>query len=114
MVVTEWTPTRKLVSDVSNAIQAVVTTTEDHEYLTGQKVVINVSDAYGMELKSVVSPITVLSSTQFLTDIDTRSKSSFSVPASRPYTEAQVSPISTLGIVEYNNIFYNSTPGGPS
>jgi hypothetical protein len=101
-----WNLHLKLISNVTNALNAVITTSTDHGYSTGMSVLVNVPKTYGMSLSNVTSKIIVLSPTTFQTNIDTSNQLAFSplAPSSQS-TLAQVSPISGL--------FYNATPGSP-
>jgi hypothetical protein len=102
-----WNVRYQLISAITNAAQAVITTQEDHGYSTGIYVLVNVPPSYGMTLNNVMSRIIVLSPTTFQTNIDTSLQVAFSplAPGTQS-TLAQVSPISGL--------FYNATPGSPS
>lgn len=91
----DFIPKRRLISDVSREVNAVVTTSEDHGYESGLDVRVIVPLAYGMELQFVSTLIEVTSSTQFITAIDTRTQEPFVAPTFPPaFTDAQVVPIS--------------------
>ena len=91
----DFVPKRRLISDVSRALNAVVTTSEDHEYETGLEVRLIVPRAYGMELNFIPTEIVVTSSNQFSTRVDTRSQDPFVTPTFPPgFTDAQTVPIS--------------------
>lgn len=103
-VTANFTPVRRLISNVSTSAKSEVTTTEEHGFIDGQWVRIIVPVAYGMEIDYVATPITVLSATEFQTLIDTRGQLPFSTPSAPPaFTEAQVVPITgvtdNLGII---------------
>lgn len=90
-----FVPKRRLISDVSRELNAEVTTSEDHEYESGLNVRVIVPLAYGMELNFVPTEISVTSSTQFTTTIDTRFQDPFIAPTFPPgFTDAQTVPIS--------------------
>lgn len=91
----DFVPKRRLLSNVTNALRAIVTTTEDHGYETGQIVRLIVPLAYGMHLNYVQTQIVVLSPTTFETDVNTSNQLPFVEPTFPPgFTEAQVVPIS--------------------
>ncbi len=91
----DFVPKRRLVVDVSRALNAAVTTDEEHGYETGLEVRLIVPLAYGMELQFVPTIIQVTSPTQFTTTVDTRSQEPFVTPTFPPsFTNAQVVPIS--------------------
>lgn len=95
VILTDFVPKRRLVSGVTNAVEAVVTTTEDHGYDTGLVVRLIVPDAYGMSVYEQ-GTINVLSDTTFSVSIDTTNLETFSAPTFPPtgFTPAQVVPIS--------------------
>jgi len=95
-----FVPLARLVSDVTNEKNAVVTTTEDHDFNDGQTIRLIVPAAYGMEVDRT-GIVTVVSSTIFSVDIDTRDILPFVVPVAIPntpsaFTEAQVVAVSGL------------------
>jgi hypothetical protein len=94
-----FTPVRRLISAVTNAEQAVVTTSADHGYVTDDWVRLVVPLSHGMEIDYEQSRITVLSTTQFRTDIDTSFRLPFVVPAA-PFTPAQVVPIGGVSVTD--------------
>ncbi len=101
----DWSPMLQLISNVTTAANAVVTTVSNHGFVSGMYVLINVPIVYGMILNSVTTQIIVTGLTTFSTNINTLSLASFVSPAISQFTPAQVSPITGL--------FFNSTPGSP-
>lgn len=94
-----FVPKRRLISNVSQAVRAIVTTDEDHEFEDGQIVRLIVPLAYGMNLDYVQAKIVVLNATQFETDVNTSNEAPFVNPTIPPaFTPAQVVPIS--GVVD--------------
>jgi len=90
-----YVPYRNLITDVTQASNAVITTADAHGYETGQWVRIIVPLAYQMEINYLQTKITVTSDTEFETEIDTRSLLPFSAPSAPPaFTQAQTVPIS--------------------
>lgn len=90
----DFVPKRRLLSNVSNALRATVTTIEEHGYETGQIVRLIVPLAYGMHLNYVQAQIEVLSPTTFETDVNTSNQLPFVEPIFPPgFTQAQVVPI---------------------
>jgi len=81
---------------VTNATEALVTTTEDHGYEVGQYVRLVVPEAYGMRLDYVIGKIlTVPNDDEFTVNVDTSSLLDYVTPTAPPsYTEAHVTPIS--------------------
>ena len=97
VVVANLTPKRRLISNVTNAVGAEVTTTAAHGYSTGYVVRVIVPEAYGMSLYNQAT-IEVTSDTTFITDLDTSTLDPFVAPVFVPdgqaFTEAQTVPIS--------------------
>lgn len=93
----DFVPKRRLIFNVTNAVNAEVTTTEDHGYETGYVVRVNVPGSYGMGLFAQTK-IIVTGTTTFLTDIDTTNQLPFTPPVFVPdgsgFTNAQVTVIS--------------------
>lgn len=97
-------PVEVLVTDVTAAINAVVTTASDHNFSTGQYVRLVVPKAYGMEVPYRQTTATVLSATSFRTDLDLSAQPAFSTPTNPPpFTPAQAVPVS-------GTWFNNATP----
>lgn len=97
-------PAMRLISAITQAYPALVTTTFAHDYATGLVVRLDVPQEYGMqEINKLVGTITVTSSTQFTIDIDTTQFQAFVVPGS-PVQAAQVVPIG-----EVNETIYLAT-----
>jgi len=71
----------RVISSITNANPAVVTTTFDHQYLTGLIVRLNIPKGYGMsQANQLYGPITVTGSTTFTIDIDSTLFDTFIVP----------------------------------
>lgn len=88
-------PQRKLISSLTNAVNAVVTTTTNHGFETGMVVRIIVPKTYGMEIYNQTY-IEVLSLTSFRTQLDTSGIDPFAAPSLYPpvaFTPAQTVPI---------------------
>lgn len=65
-------PAMRLIENITNALNAVITTTFDHDYITGAIVRIYVPKGFGMlQINKMKGTITVLSPTTFSIDIDT-------------------------------------------
>lgn len=94
-VLETFAPQHNIVTAITNAENAQVTTATDHGYETGMVVRLIVPETYGMELFEQTS-IVVTGATTFTTDIDTSNLDPFVDPALYPpqaYTQAQVTPI---------------------
>lgn len=90
----EWVPHMRLISNVTNDTFAIVTTTEAHGYDVGQYIMLEVSLDYGMYLPQVQSKILSLpSTTQFTTDINTLLQPAFVTPSIPAYTQANCAPM---------------------
>ena len=92
-----FTPVRRAITNVTQALQAVVTTSENHGYNSNEVVRLIVPGAYGMDLSYIQTLILVTSNTQFSTQVDTTGQLPFVAPVAPPaFTAAQVVPISQL------------------
>ena len=91
-----FVPVRCLVDNVTNAVNAEVTTTTDHGYETDQVVRLIVPPAYGMDVYEQTR-VVVTGSDTFVTEVDTSSQLPFVPPAYVPgapaFTQAQCVPI---------------------
>ena len=88
-----YTPSTVLISAVSNAEFAVVTTASPHGYVTNEVVGFFIPAIFGMsQLSRQSSPIVVTSDTTFITEINTLGYTPFAIPDPLPsaYTCAQV------------------------
>ena len=97
-VYSDFEPQLNLISNVSNAVAAVVTTVTDHGYETGMVVRINVPKTYGMTLFNQAT-IVVTSSNTFTTDINTSKMDPFVAPTLYPpvaFTPAQCIPMTGI------------------
>ena len=73
----------RIISAITNASPAVVTTTFDHQYLSGTIVRLDIPPADGMQqLNGMIFPILVASSTTFSIPIDTTTFDPFAIPVS--------------------------------
>jgi hypothetical protein len=112
-----YQPAMRLISAISNAFPAVVTTTFNNQYVNGTIVRFDIPPACGMPLlNQQIAPITVISQTQFSVPIDTTSFGAFSIPSGPPSLNvaAQVVPVgevsgtlaaSTINVLNNPNFF---------
>jgi Ubiquitin-activating enzyme E1 FCCH domain len=94
-----YQPAMRLIAAITNSFPATVTTTFDHQYITGTIVRIDIPFADGMqELNQQTAPITVTGATTFTIPIDTTNFNAFSIPSVPPYinTAAQVVPVGEI------------------
>jgi len=76
-----YQPAMRLITAITNAVNAAVTTSFDHDYITGTIVRILVPDTYGMyQLNQRKGTITVTGTDSFTIDIDTTNFDTFVVP----------------------------------
>ena len=91
-----YQPAMRVIANITNASPAVVTTTINHQYLTGTIVRLIVPKGFGMvQANQLVGTILVLTPTTFAIDINTTNFDAFTLPSSFPpgYNDAQVIPI---------------------
>lgn len=90
----------RLVSAITNANPAQITTTFDHDYGTGDIVRLSIPRWFGMvEADKLVGTITVTGSDTFDMNIDTTSFTPFSVPSPVPWyvnAYAQITPVGEI------------------
>jgi hypothetical protein len=97
----------RVISSITNDYPAVVTTTFDHQYLTGLIVRLNIPKGYGMtQANRLYAPIIVTGDTTFTIDIDTRYFDVFAYPGTFP--ENQQYPL-TIPVGESNDTLLNAT-----
>lgn len=80
LVVTQPTFQRamRVISSITNANPAVITTTTNHQYITGMIVRLNIPKGFGMQqANQLYAPITVTGNTTFSIDIDTTQMDKF-------------------------------------
>ena len=89
-------PTISIITAITNANPAVVTTLNDHSYIDGIIVRLDIPTGFGMvQANQLFGPIVVLSPTTFAVQIDTTSFDTFSVPMS-PEQQAQAVPFAEI------------------
>lgn len=91
-----YKPAMRVISAITNAKQAAITTTFDHLYVTGTVVRLHIPSGYGLvQANELTGAITVTGSTTFTVDIDTSLFDTYSAPASYPFNQqyAVVVPI---------------------
>jgi hypothetical protein len=94
-------PSMRIIASITNAYNAVITTTFDHNYVSGEIVRIIVPPHFGMQqIDKQKGPITVLSSTTFSIPIDTRLYDVFSVPSTSPANKQYAQVVSIGEITE--------------
>ena len=97
-ILTNFQPRRREISAVSNATQALITTTEDHGYWVDLIVRLFIPKDYGMILEYVQRKIlTIPAATQFTVDIDTSANLTYVIPTEPPsFTQSHVVPVSGI------------------
>lgn len=84
-------PAMRIITAITNAEQASVTTSFDHLYLTGAIVRLDIPLGFGMQqANQKFGPITVTSPTTFTIAVDTRQFDAFALPLNWPATSASV------------------------
>ena len=90
-------PAMRLIQSITKANPALVTTTFDHDYITGEIVRLVIPSEYGMiQADQKIGTITVTSSTMFSIDIDTTSYDEFVDPGVSVEQCAQVIPVGEI------------------
>lgn len=107
-------PSFKFISAITNAQQALVTTSIPHGYETGIIARLYIPYGFGMvQADQLFAPITVVNSTQFTIAIDTSIFDAFSNPGNNLQRTAMVVPIGEITQEIYqpfDNKLPNATP----
>lgn len=93
---TVFLPRQSLIAGITQAVNAVVTTTAPNALITGEIVRLVIPPGFGMQqADGLTSSIVVLTDTTFMTGIDTTSFDAYVVPTPNPHLAAcgQVIPI---------------------
>ena len=95
---------RRLISAITKANPAAVTTSFDHDYATGDIVRIYISKPYGMtEANKALSKITVTGSDSFtMDDLDSTKFTTFSIPGSLDWNVAEFPSVIPVGEISAN------------
>lgn len=91
-----YQPAMRVISSITNAYPAVVTTTINHQYRTGLVVRLLIPAGFGMvQANQLFGAIVVTGDTTFSIDIDTTFFDAFSIPGTFPldFQHAQAVPI---------------------
>lgn len=92
-----FVPTAQLVTNVTNDVNAVVTTASDHNFNVGDAVRLIVPVAYGMNIQYQQTQVLAITPTTITTNFDTSQQKPFVTPTFPPaFTSAQVTPITGL------------------
>lgn len=94
-------PETRYIVNITQAAQAVVTTSVDHDYVAGQEIRFHVNDSVNgmVEIDGLIGTIVATTASTFTVDIDTTAMSAFLFPtiaqvaAFGPYTPAYVGPV---------------------
>lgn len=99
-------PTRRFIVNITQAAQAVITTSVNHAYTVGQQVRMNVSAPYGMvEMDGLTGNIVAITASTFTVDIDSSAFTAFTFPlaASIPFSQAIVDPVGETANANISN-----------
>jgi hypothetical protein len=102
----QFQPAMRIITAITNGFPAIVTTSFDHNYLTGLVVRLDIPSNYGMvQANQQFGPITVLSDTTFSIPIDTTYFDAFVVPSPVVIsTLAQAVPIAEVSSQLYQAV----------
>lgn len=96
-------PAMRIVNSITNAVQALVTTSLDHQYIIGTFVRFYIPNGVGMEQINHQYGVilTIPTSTTFTVSIDTTNYDPFIIPSPAPakYTCAQVVPFAEINSI---------------
>lgn len=78
-------PAMRVISNITNGYPAIVTTTFNHNYITGMIIRLMVPQGYGMiQANQMYSDIVVTGDTTFTINLDTTHFSTFTTPITSP------------------------------
>lgn len=89
-------PSARRIVNITQAVNAVVTTSVNHNYIVGQSVRLNVPAVFGMvQADQLLVNITAVTATTFTTDLNSTAFSAFVFPlaAAYPFTPARCVPV---------------------
>jgi len=95
-------PAMRIISEITNANPASVTTTFNHQFITGTIVRLNVPTGFGMvQANQLYGPIIVTGDTTFTIDIDTTHLDAFLAPVTFPQNKQRstVTPIGEISSI---------------
>lgn len=92
----DFVPKRQLITGITNAVNAVVTTTANHGYSSDEYVTLIVPESYGMHFDFVETKITVTGVTTFSCGLNTEKMDPFVAPGLAAFTPAHCCPASEL------------------
>lgn len=97
-------PAMRVITAITQANPAQVTTSFAHDYLTGLIVRLNIPEGFGMQqANQLYGPIIVTGNTTFTIDIDTTTMDAFAVPVGN----TQYALVTPIG--EINSQLYQAT-----
>jgi hypothetical protein len=103
-------PALRIISNITNAFPAIVTTTFNHQYKSGTIVRLMVPQGYGMiEANQLFAPITIIDDTNFSIMLNTKNFTPFTTPMTDPddqqYPQAiPVGEINSTLLASYQNV----------
>ena len=112
-----WYPRRRTVINITQAAQAVITTSVTNQFTVGQQVRFQVPAACGMtEINGLIGTVVAVAAASFTVNIDTTAFTAFAWPAVAlvPFTPAEVVPVGedtayALSTIPANNILDDAT-----
>jgi len=110
-MITQFYPVSYLISAITNAQQATVTTTVGHTLTVGQEVRILVPEIFGMfQINNKAADIlSIPTPNSMIIDIDTINFDAFSVPIATNITPAQLIPIGQDALDGLGNQYDDAT-----
>ena len=102
----QFQPAMRIITAITNGLPAIVTTSFNHNYLTGLIVCLYIPEDYGMQqANQLFAPITVINQTTFSIDIDTTNFDAFIVPVpALIFTLAQAVPMAQISSELYQAV----------
>jgi len=108
-------PRRRIITEISQAVNAVITTSVDPDYTVGQEVRFNVPAVFGMvEMDGLAGTVIAIGAHTFTVNINTSAFTAFdfALPGDVPFTPAEVIPFGEdtgIALTNNENILADST-----
>lgn len=116
MALHEIVPNWKYITGITNALEAVVTCSEEHDFFLYELVTLHVSKYYGMvQADGMTAKVLALDSTTITLNLDTTSFTPFVYPISEELEKQTTPPHvvpSASGIIDGSGYQFNSQPYG--
>jgi len=96
-------PAMRIITSITNANPMVITTSFDHDYITGTIIKLNIPKGFGFQqANKFKGSITVTGTTMFTMDLDSTNFDPYVIPADNPghfFTQGQTIPVGQINSI---------------